>query len=302
MRGIARFAMRGVLPAATMAAVFALLGLNFPPALLVSGGVVALVTLRHGPMEALKVTLLAGVALVLMLQGIFGSAGAAGLVVLLPWVPVACAALVLRSSGQQGRAVALLAMFVGGLALSIRRAVPNVEVFWQERLTAAAKAVKVQGGQFLDQQEIITVASVMQEASLATAMLSLLGMLFLARWWQSGLYRPGAFGLEFKSLVVPVWAFPVALAAGLTSFLAEPAGMSGAVSGDLLVVLVILFAVQGLAIAHERVAAAGAHWAWLFGIYLSAMLMPHLVASALAATGAADFVADFRRRRPRVDN
>jgi hypothetical protein len=235
-----------------------------------------------------------------VIQLVLGTIGPAGLVVMVPWIPILCASQVLRSSGQPGRALALIAMFVSGLSVAIRRAVPDVDAFWQGRLEILAKGIKSQGGQFLDGNEIAAVAAMMHEASLATMMLTLTGMLLLARWWQAVLYKPGAFGTEFRALVVPVWAFPVAVAGGATSYLLGPESMSGAVGGDVFVVLMILFAIQGLAIAHDRVAAVGGHWAWLLGIYVCAVTLPHLAATALAATGVADFVADFRRRRPKA--
>ena len=59
MRGLARAAMRGPVAASLIIAAFALLALVFAPALFVSGGLLSLVTLRHGALQGLKVVALA---------------------------------------------------------------------------------------------------------------------------------------------------------------------------------------------------------------------------------------------------
>ena len=84
--------MRGELAAASMAALFAILGLNFAPLLLISGAVIGLVTLRHGVLAVTKVALLGAIGTAAFMLLAVGKVGVAGLVVLLPWVAVASAA------------------------------------------------------------------------------------------------------------------------------------------------------------------------------------------------------------------
>ena len=301
MRGIARIAMTGPVAAAVVAASFALLALFFAPVLAISGAAVGLVTLRHGAAEGLKVGGLAFAICAIVLLLTTGGIGRAGIVVLLPWIPIWCAAIVLRGSGNQGSALAMLGAFVAGFSFMLRQGLGDVDKFWTERLEQLGKAVREQGGQFLKPEEISAVAGMMHEASVAVMCLGLAAMLLLARTWQSDLYRPGAFGEEFRALVLPRW---VALAAGSLAAVAlvssRGAGVPGLV-GDLLVVLVLLFAAQGLAVVHERTGQATTRRPWLIGLYVFAFLMPHVVASILAVTGIADHLADFRMlRRPRA--
>jgi len=301
MRGIARIAMTGPVAAAVIAASCALVALFFAPALAISGAIVGLVTLRHGAAEGLKVGGLAFAVCVIVLLLTTGGIGRAGVVVLLPWIPVWCASIVLRGSGSQGTALAMLGAFVAGFAFMLRQALGDVDKFWTERLEQLGKAVREQGGQFLKPDEISAVAGMMPEASVAVMCLGLAAMLLLARAWQAGLYRPGAFADEFRALQLPRW---VPLAAGCLAAVAlvsaRGAGMSGLV-GDLLVVLVLLFAVQGLAVVHERTGRAATRRPWLISLYVFAFLMPHVVASVLAVTGIADHLVDFRMlRRPRA--
>ncbi len=299
MRGIARLAMRGPLQAVSIALAFALTGLLFAPSLVLGGAVIGLVVLREGLYEATKVAALAALCAGLVLQVAMG-AGTSGLVVLLPWVPILCAARILRASENQGRALATLGVFVGGFALAIRQSLPDVDAFWRERLTQLAASVKNQGSQFLSPEEISAVAGVMHQASIGVMLLGLVGMLMLARWWQSELYKPGAFGEEFRALVLPSWVVPVSGAVALAATFLERGTLGAGFAGDALVVLVLLFAAQGLSIAHERVLALKAPRAWLVGLYVCASLLPHVAATGLAATGIADFVADFRRLRQRA--
>lgn len=299
MRGIARIAMLGPYAAAGVAAGFSLLALYFAPALVLSGATVGLVTLRHGSVEGVKV---AGMALALCLAVLLlttGHVGRAGVVVMLPWIPTWCAAAVLRGSGSQGTALAMLGAFVAGFAYMLRQALGDVDAFWAERLDALGKAVREQGGEFLTAEETAAVAGLMHEASVAVMCLGLAAMLLLARAWQSVLYRPGAFGEEFRALVLPRWVSVASAALAVAALLTQQDGAPAGLVGDLLVVLVLLFAAQGLAVVHERTGRAPARRPWLIGVYVFAFVMPHIVATVLAVTGIADQVTDFRRlRRP----
>lgn len=301
MRGIARIAMTGPVAAAVVAASFSLLALFFAPALVISGAIVALVTLRHGWFEGLKVMAMALAVSLGVLVLATGGVGRAGAVVVLPWLPIWCAAIFLRGNGRQGSALAMLGAFVAGFALMLRQALGDVDAFWRERLGQLGKAVTEQGGQFLTPDEISGVAGMMHEASVAVMCLGLAAMLLLARAWQSGLYRPGAFGEEFRALVLPRWVLLAAGTLGILAMLSAGGGSMPGLVGDLLVVGVLLFAAQGLAVVHERAGRAMARRPWLIGLYVFAFLMPHVVATILALTGVADQAADFRGlRKPRA--
>ena len=290
--------MRGELAAASMAALFAILGLNFAPLLLISGAVIGLVTLRHGVLAVTKVALLGAIGTAAFMLLAVGKVGLAGLVVLLPWVPVASAAQVLSRTGLPGRAIAVIAMFVMGFSWSIRQAAPDIDGFWRERMTVLVKAISEQGGQaMLSSEEIAALAGHMHQASLGVMMLALTGMLLMARWWQSSLYRPGAFGEEFRAMTLPLWPMPVAGAVALVAYIAGSSSEIGKLSGDVVAVLMLLFAVQGLAIAHERVKSTHGRRSWLIGIYVAAALLPQLAASVLAVIGMADYLVDFRQLR-----
>ena len=98
-------------------------------------------------------------------------------------------------------------------------------------------------------------------------------------------------------MALPLWPMPVTGAVALVAYLLGSSSELGKLAGDVVVVLMLLFAVQGLAIAHERVKSAHARRSWLIGIYVAAALLPQFVASVLAVIGMADYVADFRQLR-----
>ncbi len=299
MRGIARLAMRGPTIASVLTATFAAVALAFAPALLVSGGLVALVTLRQGSGEGLRVMIVAGLLVALAALALFGRIGIAAAFIVLTWLPLWLAASGLRRVGDQGQAIAVLGGTVAVYAVLIRATLEDVDGFWRERLQVLASSVKAEGGQFLSVEELSLVANVMHEASLVIVSSALVAMLLLARWWQAALYNPGGFGVEFRKLVLPRWISPVAAAVAVAGLVAAARAAEQGIAGDLMIVLVILFAVQGLAVTHERVAARRLGAGWLMGLYILLLFLPHVVATALAATGIADTLADFRRLRRR---
>ena len=69
------------------------------------------------------------------------------------------------------------------------------------------------------------------------------------------------------------------------------------VSGDLLVILLVLFSVQGLPVVHYRNETQGLSVAWLVGLYVFLFLVPQVVGLILAITGLADVLSDFRSLR-----
>jgi uncharacterized protein YybS (DUF2232 family) len=115
------------------------------------------------------------------------------------------------------------------------------------------------------------------------------------------LFNPGGFGTEFRELALPRAAL---LASGIAALLLL-VDRAGAVvlpgAGDACVILMVLFAFQGLAVIHFRARRRALADGWLAGMYVLLVLMPQLVGPLLASTGLVDSVADWRHlRRPRA--
>jgi len=291
--------MRGPLPAILLIAGFALLALPFGPALLVSGALLGLVTLRHGETAGLKAVSGAAVLAAAAIYGLTGRLGPAGVTVLASWIPVWAAAGVLRRTGSQGRALAGLGFWVVGFALAMRVRYPDVQGFWRERLSALTAMVEADGGTFLTAEQIELYGNLMHGASVALVYLVLASMLLLARAWQAGLYNQGGFGSEFHALRLPGWLSPVGAVVALASLALSMTGRAGGLADDAIIVLLLMFALQGLAVIHAVAAGESLSRLWLVGLYGLMILVPQLVMPLLATAGIADRIVDFRRRMGR---
>jgi hypothetical protein len=95
-----------------------------------------------------------------------------------------------------------------------------------------------------------------------TAMMSVL-CLMLARYWQSALYEPGGFGVEFKALYYPVAVSSVLVVMALALF---SLGMQYR-TWAMICVIPLTFA--GLALIHSRADSRGKGSGWLTVFYIT---------------------------------
>jgi len=296
---LARLTMRGPWIAILTVAVTGLLALPFGPALFVSGALVALVTLRQGPAGGFRV--LAGAAGLLGagVLGLSGRVGPAVWTIGALWLAVWSAAGLLRSAGRQGVAVSALGLWTAGYAIAMRLGVGDVDEFWTSRLRALNAGIEAQGGEFLTAAQLQLYGGMMHEASIAMLYLMLGAMLMLGRYWQSGLYNPGGFRTEFRALSLPAGTWAVGGLVALASMLSRLTGKSVGLLDDLLLLVVMVFSWQGLAVMHARVL-AGMHWLWAWGLYALFIVLPQLVVLVLAGIGISDRYKDYRRLRVQV--
>ncbi len=295
MRFIARLAMRGPYHAAGVAAV-ALLGSGAIGLLIIiAGAVVALATLRHGSREGLRVMLLAGVVATAA-RLLTGNDALPVLVLgLVVWLPSWLLAANLRRSRRQALPLTMIGVLVVCYAAAIRAAVGDVTAFWVSHLTPLFELLARQGGARLSEAQIGLVAAQIHIWSLVAIFAILASMLLLARWWQAALFNPGGFGSEFRELRLPPAALVVAALAAVLLVADRAAGLGLALAGDVFVVVVVLFAFQGLALIHHRARRVSLSGGWLAGLYVMLLLLPQVVGPLLATVGVADGMADFRR-------
>ena len=298
MRAIAKFALRSPALASISAAAYAVLALFFAPFMIVSGAIVGLSTLRFGAGPGWRVlgvaTGVAGIAYLLLSQEF-----RALLILIAAWVPVLIVGQVLRTTEHQGSALAVGASFAALYASVVRLAVPDVNGHWLARLQALGDAVREQGGTFFELEEISMVAGVIHEATIVVVCLYWMCAVLLARWWQAELFNPGGFGVEFRQLVIPRLVSPLAAIIAVFALIQLAGDGLHGLPRDLLVVLVVLFAFQGLALLHHRVHQIGMARGWLVGFYILLMFMPHRIGLILGFIGIADTFIDSRRLRKR---
>jgi len=296
---LARLTMRGPWIAILAIAVTGLLALPFGPALFISGALVALVTLRQGPVGGFRV--LAGAAALLgaAVLGLSVRVGPAVWTIGGLWLAVWSASVVLRTAGRQGTAVLVLGIWTAGYATAMRLGVSDVDEFWTSRLRALNEGIEAQGGQFLTSQQLTLYGGMMHEASLAMLYVMLGSMLMLGRYWQAGLYNPGGFRSEFRALSLPTGAWAAGALVALASILGRLSGKPVGLLDDLLLLMLMVFSWQGLAVMHGRML-AGMHWLWAWGFYALFIALPQLVVLVLAGIGISDRYKDYRRLRVQV--
>lgn len=294
MRFIARFAMRGPLYAATTAAALLLASLSLGVLLVLSGAVVALVTLRLGAWEGLKTALLALTFAVAVRFAIAGDALPIVVVCVVAWLPAWLMAVVLAARRQQAAPLMVAAGLVVLYTVVLRLALGDPAAFWRARLEPLFEAVARDTGTSLSAEQIDFIASHLHSWTLVAFLSLFAGIILLGRWWQAVLVNPGGFGAEFQEFSLPRAAtIAVALvAAGYT--VGELGGRPWPVVGDVFVTGVVLFAFQGLAVVHHRARTVSLATGWLAGLYVLLALLPHIVGPLLATAGVADSLADFR--------
>jgi hypothetical protein len=295
MKFLAAYIMRGRMQAGLVAAVMAVLSLLVPPVSYLSGAAVGLFTLRNGPSQGLQVSLLAAVAAALLATLVVGSPMFGLAFVLVLWLPVWALAASLRRSVSLSHCVWLATLFGVALILGMYASVGDPVSWWTELLQEyMQEALQGQDGEQVEQLLALVpdVARLMTGVLAAALCLSLLGSLFIARWWQAVLYNPGGFGKEFQELRL---GKPLSIATVVLALLSSVMDSGSAMAADLIVLALVVLMLQGLAVIHGLVAKTKAHVGWLIGVYVLLVIAMLQTVLTLALAGFADAWFDFRR-------
>lgn len=301
MRAIAGFIMRGRLQAILVAAGLGLLGGLFPPGWLLSGGVVGLVTLAQGPREGM-LNAFAATAIVVLLSGALAvqpAMQAAGIFVLL-WLPIVWVlALVLYQSRSLALTLLVTALLGGAIVVVVYGLFEAPAQWWYSHVTEQLLPMMKQAGMEIPDQAAFEAnmrdaSRIMTGTLAAFVSFGLSVSLLIARWWQSEVTRPGAFGDEYRKLRLG------STAAIIAALLVVPAWITSGgfaeMASNLLIVAVMLFLFQGLALGHAAVKQFGNNQAWLVVMYVVVVFtMPYGVLF-VAVLGVLDNWFDFRAR------
>lgn len=297
MRGLARLAMRGPMFASACAAAMALASMVIGILLVPAGAIVALTTLRFGAREGLKIAIIATSLVVVVRLGLGQGIAHSLIFAALTWLPAWLLGNVLRVRRAQDWPLMLAASLVLMYAAGLRLAVGDVTLFWRDMLKVFFDLLGKDAGARLSSEQMAFLAGQMHSWILIAMFLLLSGVILLARWWQAELYNPGGFGSEFRELRLPRSATLVAGALALAYATGHEGVLLIALAGDACVLLVVLFALQGLAVIHFLARVRGLAGAWLTTLYVTLMLVPQVAGPILATTGLADNIVDFRRLR-----
>jgi hypothetical protein len=296
VRGLAAFVMRGRSQAAMGATVPALLALLLPLLSIISSAVVALVTLRKGAVDGLAVGAISAVASALLAYLVLGSPAPVTGFLLLLWLPVWLLGLLLRGSRSLALAVQVSLAFGLLLVVTLYVRLGDPQSQWAEMLRPLAEGF-VQSGLLKEpegQTLVQTMALWLTGIFAAGFYLQLVLALFLARAWQAQLYNPGGFGAELRELRAH-WGLGL-LSLPLLAWAWMQGAAAPALVRDLALLVLPLWLVQGLAMAHGLVAQARLHGGWLAALYLLLIIAAPQSLMLMALAGLVDVFLDLRGR------
>lgn len=292
---IGNYLLSGRIQAIAATTFSALISLFLPPlAFLISGSVVALITLRKGAAIALQVLIasllvLAAFSLLanLPLELVF----AFGLVV---WLPVWFASFVLRFCERQGLLLLVVGILAMTLIVAIYLVIGDVAGWWDQWLAIMLEKT-VPPENIAEYKAVLEPAIEMINAMMiAGFMLNIVMSVLCGRWWQSTLFNPGAFQKEFYALRLPAEILPVsALIVLLVISLAEP---WQDLFRDIMVVLMFMYLIQGISSVHRNVDKFKLSTAWIVAMYCLLILLPQM-ALFIACLGMTDIYIDWHRRK-----
>jgi len=297
MKALASFILRGQSQAMLVTVGFAVLSLMLPPFSILSGAAVALVTLRLGVQSG--GILMAGATLAVGLLAVFAVGNPAPAMMFLTalWLPLWLLAALLRAS----RSMPLTLLLAAGMGLLgvlvVYLVLDDVPGWWQGTLLQVFAPLLEETGsaeQAMVRSALESISRVMTGMMAAGMVLNLVVCLFLARAWQAQLFNPGGFREEFQQLRMGRLLSGVTLA--LVLLYVVQMGTLSSMAGDMLIVVLGLYMLQGLALAHAIVAMRQMHVAWLIALYIVAFVVLPQLMLVVAAVGLLDTWVDFRSR------
>ncbi len=257
-------------------------------------GLVILSTLKGGARDGLLLTAVAALVLSvlqLLLQSTVTLALSTAIVYWLPGVGLAVVLARTQSLSFCLQLLTLLGMVAAGLFWLI---VEQPATWWLPLIEEAFVPFMAEISPQLDVSPMLpALARFFTGALIALWALTMATGLLLGRWWQGLLSEDRVFAREFQShrqgYAIAAIAALVFVLAGLTGF---------ALLQNLVLILIAMFMLQGLALAHWLVANKGMHTGWLFVVYVVLPFGAPWSVVMLAAIGFMDNWLRLRRQMP----
>lgn len=268
-------------------AVFGAVSIFFVPFAVISAAVGALVTLRKNPQEGVIVFVVSAIIILFAQSFVVPRPGMEIPIALFIYLPVWLSARVLYRQASQGEALVVISASCALVAMSIQLYTGDAVLWWEQWLELAAYSIQ---GATIDSFE--SDGSLFLINGLVAVMLGLTSMmaLLLARYLQSYQFNPGGFQDEFYNLYVPGSAFMGGIVMLFMGYM-----ISEFLVYDLLAILTMMYAFQGLAIFHSNVAKKGHSHGFLVPVYLLLMIFPQHMFTGLAMLGLLDIFMNFRQ-------
>ena len=290
MVGFLRFVTRSRYHAVGVSA----LSLLMPPFSFVAAAIIGLATLRYGAGEGAVVLAGSAVLFALAMWGLAMSAAPAVVFVAVTGLPALALCALLRATSSQSLVLAAAALAAGVSIMALYLLVADPVAWWTALIRHFLAA---QGdGAGVDPQSLdplVELLAPMITGFPVAVVVTSMAAVFLARWGHAMLDNPGGFGREFRELRL---GRRFAAGAGLIAAIALFAAPRGGGPGhDLLILLVAVYAIQGIALVHALVALRGGARGWLIAMYAGLLVMPVTVL-ALSVAGFSDDWLDYRTR------
>ncbi len=292
--------MRFIVRSRTHAIGVAVVAMLLPPFSFVSGGIVGLTAMRYGFADGALVLAVTTAVSTLAMGLLLSTYQPVVIFILFTGLPVLLLAEVLRRTHSQGTTLTA-AGAMGAIALAgIHLLTADPVVWWRARLEHFVAQPIRESNPDLAPEMLAQLDEAMQGMSVlmlslpAATVVGAMLILWLARWMHATLDNPGGFGEEFRALRLDRRVAYVAVGLALLALFAGH--FAGGLFRGLLVLTIIMYTIQGIALVHAMVKKRGASVAWLAAVYLGILLVPPAVILGLALAGFSDTWFDFRRR------
>lgn len=301
LRSLSTFAMQGRWQAAVTASLLAVAAIILPPLNYLASGIIVLATLRTGPKEGLRVLAVALAVFAVVSAIAFRQVWLTAILFLSAWLPVYLVTLTLGFTRSLAKAM-MAAVGVGVLlVLLMHLMLPDPALWWQQTLAPFMQLLIEQEGWQLNQTEteafFIGLSSVMTGLLAAAVTFNIIIALLIGRAWQASLYDPGAFGREFTKLTL---GKPLAIVTAALMLLSiTPLANSMKILADCLPVLLVIFALQGIAIVHAIVRQKEKSVGWLVAMYVILVFLLPQMLTLLATLGVTEQWFNFRKHDKR---
>jgi hypothetical protein len=221
--------------------------------------------------------------------------------VLFTGLPVLVLAWVLRQSASHGATLTAAGVMGGVVLAGIHLLTADPVAWWRARLERYVAQPIRDANPDLTPELLEQLDETMQGMSMlmlslpAATIVGAMLILWLARWMHATLDNPGGFGKEFRELRMDRRVAIIAVALALLAILAGH--FAAGLFRGLLVLVIIMYTIQGIALVHAVVKKRSASIAWLVAMYLGLVIVPPAAVLGLALAGFSDTWFDFRRRR-----
>jgi hypothetical protein len=296
MGSLVRFIVRS----RTHAISLAVMGMLLPPFSFVTGGIVGLTSLRYGLADGALVLAASMAVSALALGLLLGTYQPVVIFILFTGLPVMILAQVLRQTDSQGITLAAAGVLGAAVLAGIHLLTADPVAWWRAQLELYVAEPIRQANPQLQPEMLAQLEQAMESMSTlmlslpAAAMVGAMLILWLARWMHATLDNPGGFGEEFRALRLDRRVAYLTVALALLAILAGH--FAGGLFRGLLVLAIVMYCIQGIALVHALVHKRGASLAWLVAMYLGLVLLPPAMILGLALSGFSDTWFDFRRR------